>query len=313
MGLFSRKSKPSTKFVESPDLGIATISEAVAAAKSGDIAQFEGIAARAASLDDIHAALTRMNDAADLDRIQAWYDTKPDDSFASTVYAQALVQAGWAIRGHGMAETVGASKFEGFFGYLEAAERVLQPALTSWERAPLAWCTATLLGRGLQYGPSEVRARFDRGVAAGGQSFLALHEQALQGICEKWSGSHEQMFAFAREHRDTAAPSPLNELIGIAHLEYWVSGKPPRGYISSAAVAQELADAAASSWLPGFPDDAAGIMARNTFAMTSYVSENKAEGARQIAVIGDRIPDWPWYYLRTAGKAIAELRTLAPE
>ncbi|GGN43479.1 hypothetical protein FHR83_001785 [Actinoplanes campanulatus] len=58
--------------------------------------------------------------------------------------------------------------------------------------------------RGLQLGPAEATARFDRVVALHPYHQYA-HEQRLQGLCAKWSGDDERMLSFARK---TVAGAP---------------------------------------------------------------------------------------------------------
>ncbi|MEG3634848.1 hypothetical protein [Micromonospora palythoicola] len=52
--------------------------------------------------------------------------------------------------------------------------------------------------RGREVHPAEARRRFDEVVTRHPGHRLA-HEHMLQYLCRKWSGSHEQMFEFARE------------------------------------------------------------------------------------------------------------------
>ncbi|GHC74639.1 hypothetical protein GCM10007079_09040 [Nocardiopsis terrae] len=49
------------------------------------------------------------------------------------------------------------------------------------------------------------------------------HQSRLQVLCQKWEGSHEEMFAFARQAAALARKGdPLLELVPRAHVERFI-------------------------------------------------------------------------------------------
>ena len=65
----------------------------------------------------------------------------------------------------------------------------------------------------------EAQRRFDEVVARHPWHRIA-HEHMLQYRCEKWFGSHEEMFEFARATAERAPDGSLPpRLIAVAHVE----------------------------------------------------------------------------------------------
>jgi len=251
-------------------------------------------------------------DAAPLPALALWSHDHPGDPLVATLYGTALIGAGWAVRGSGRANSVPGAAFETFWDYLAAAEQQLECASGGWAGAPIAWRGLVIASRSLQRGVDEIMGRYEGGVRSGGAGLLELHEQTLQGLCQKWSGSHEQMFAFARAHADPSRPLVTNALPAVAHLEAWVEelnqGGPGTAHLRNPKVQAEIRACASSAWLPGFPTDSGGLGAHNVFAVALFQAGDKAGAARHVHYLGGRIQSWPWVYLGRKGDILADLR-----
>lgn len=150
-----------------------------------------------------------------------WAEAEPDNPDAVLVRARSLVTRGWEVRGSGWASTVGDAAIEEFRRLLLLALSVSAQAADMAPDDPTPWAQRLLMLTAL----SASREEFDRSwaeVVARDPLHREAHEFKLMYLCEKWHGSHEQMFTFAREAA-AAAPtgSPLLVLPLEAHAE-WV-------------------------------------------------------------------------------------------
>jgi hypothetical protein len=153
------------------------------------------------------------------------------------------IRWGWSARGAGRSGTVSRDSFALFHERLRRAERDLLLAARIDQRDPAPWVQLLASGRGLQIEKPELRARFNEAQRRAPGLWTA-HTQMLQGLCAKWSGSHEIMFAFARDSSAAAERgSPLHVLVALAHYERYLDfdTQPDReGYASQPAVRDEI-------------------------------------------------------------------------
>lgn len=136
-----------------------------------------------------------------------------------TMLGAAQTRDAWAIRGRAYASDVNQNAWQGFIDGLEQAESTLQLAARLHPASAEPWAAMLTTARGLQMGPRELHRRFDEA-----HKRFAFHPAAcdamLQGLCAKWSGSHEQMFGFARWVYDEApASSPAQAVLPMAYIE----------------------------------------------------------------------------------------------
>jgi hypothetical protein len=141
-----------------------------------------------------------------------WAADDPDNPDAHLVRASSLTMRAWEVRGSGWASTVGQSAAGEFIRLLQLAVPVNERAAALFPADPTPWVQRLLLMVAL----NTDRPTFDRGwgeVHLRDRLNRAGHEFRLMYLCHKWHGSHEEMFAFARQAA-AAAPdgSPLHVL-----------------------------------------------------------------------------------------------------
>lgn len=315
MGLLDRKGR---KSASAPPAKVPTIQPDVAMAHPGalqlraQLAQGQFEAALEAyrqlptpSLREFHvyaATDERLLEGDDVPRwAHAFVEHHPDESVAWSIRGGLRIAAAWKARSSLRAQYVEESAWPIFFQGLNEAELDLVHATKLDPTDPAPWSKLLKSGRGLQISKEELGDRFVE-AARRGDDLLFAHEQILQGLCAKWSGSHESMFQFARE-ASAASPggSPLHVLVMDAHFEQWLDldCKPSEYFFGGPD--REVETAAQMSVLhPDFQDDLAhpyAAAARNVAAVVLAMSGARRQSWDQARLIGTRLNDWPWYNL----------------
>lgn len=152
--------------------------------------------------------------------IDAWAAAEPDNADALVVRARSLVARAWEVRGSGWASSVGPAAFQEFRRVLGHAWPLCLEAARLAPADPTPWtillllCTAT----------SARREQFDScwsELVARDPHHREGHNFALMYLCNKWHGSHEEMYAFARHAAENApVGSPLFTLPLQAEAEW---------------------------------------------------------------------------------------------
>ncbi|MFD8013117.1 hypothetical protein ACFV5C_22975, partial [Streptomyces sp. NPDC059762] len=146
---------------------------------------------------------------------------------------------------------------------------------------------------------------------------LGAHQQQLQQVCEKWSGSHEEMHAFARASAFGAPGGTLlGQLVAVAHLEHWLAldSGPDARYIRRPEVIASLNEAADHSVRhPDFVRGRGWLQVYNTFAMAFSLAGDVASARECFRATEGRVTEFPWYYLDGSdpAKAYKEHRSYA--
>jgi hypothetical protein len=246
------------------------------------------------------------------DWIEQWIAAEPYSTLPLLVRGAHGVYWAWEARGAARANQTSEEQFREFFRRLKMAENCLDAVIERDPTDATAWSFLVTSGMGRQLDRAEVERRFAGAVAQYPWQRRA-HTAMLQYLCKKWYGSHEDMFAFARQAAaKSPAGSPLAALVADAHIEYWLdlpSGDDTK-YMSQPEVVAELNAAAdhsvrhpAFQRRPGWP----GI--HNTFAFAFVCAGDWRSAAQQFDMIGDLLTEWPWRYFRNDGvSAFLELR-----
>jgi hypothetical protein len=239
-----------------------------------------------------------------------------DDDLAQLVRGCHAVDWAWAARGHFEAKYTAREQFDLFFERLRLAESYLYEAAERNPDDACAWVFLLHTARGLQLGLDDARFRFEQAVGRHPDN-LGAHDSMMQMLCEKWHGSHDQMFAFARR---SAAASPVGSmipsLVALAHLELMIElpGNQRFEYMRRPDVIADLRAAAghsiwhpAAEFRPGWPQPL------NTFAMAFTMSSDRQAAASVFQRLGDLATDHPWGYLggRSEWKAFEDARKWA--
>lgn len=245
---------------------------------------------------------------------------KGDDDPALLLWAGAArVQAAWKIRTAARARDVGAERFRRFHAFLEPAAEPLLRAAGLDDEDPDPWNILQwyCMGMGIRREDSD---KMWLQLCARDSWHWAGRVTRLQVLCEKWYGSHEEMFAFARETAALASPGdPCLTLLPQAHREYVVVlldgaetvgdiGRRVRAHFSAPGVAAELAEAA-DRWEKGDGGHPEHRAQAHEFGAALYYAGERERAARVLAPAGRLVSrvslwsyaeNWPLEGLRRA-------------
>ena len=130
--------------------------------------------------------------------IDEWHRAEPMRDEPLILRGLGHIASAWAARGSDRAEDVPEEAWPVFHERLQRAEEDLQAATGLDARDALPWSYLQLSGRGLDLGVDELRGRYEEGRTRAPQGWH-LSWSTLESLTEKWSGTHELMFQFARE------------------------------------------------------------------------------------------------------------------
>jgi len=286
---------------------------ALAAAAAGDHAPAAGLLAATrehAQWERRDACVSRLARASlhHPGWLDSWLEESPEDPDAVLVKADQYLCQAWQIRTGARAEDIEAGQFRAFHAVLRDAVPVISAAAGLNPGDPVPWRIALTQARGIQ-APREV---FDTCLAeanARDPHHEGCHAQALQYLCAKWYGSHEEMFAFAERAADQAPPgSRLHALPLQAVVEYLISDEETPGpgpYTARAEAAVARAQALSDSYAPG-DREAAGF--RNHLALVLWSMRRHEEALAAFRSIGVHATTFPWAYFGEARAEFLEAR-----
>ncbi len=236
-----------------------------------------------------------------LDVIRVWHDDAGLASFhAAMLLARGTVKEAWRARGGKVVREVAPDAWPTFFSQLGLADDLLAQAtrLKPQHPEPLAWGLIT--ARGLQLGPDELQRRFERLVEVA-PLHLSGHLAMLESIKAKWGGSHEAMFAFARQHAERAPEGhEMAGLVVYAHwemrnLRYWADDERADDYFKQPHVVRELTAAWKRSG--GSPQHRPGGDSRvlyNAMAAALALCGQRELARQALQRMKGQCLDWPW-------------------
>jgi hypothetical protein len=148
-----------------------------------------------------------------------------------------------------------------------------------------------LMGLGDHVG--QMRDYFDRieGLHLPAANYL------LDALTEKWRGSHEEMFAFARTLCERN--SGYGSLVALAHAERWFAaeGAEQREYFAKPDVREEiLAAYGRDALLAAHELDYFALMARSVYAFAFWQMKDRARSSDELERVGRYITEKPWAY-----------------
>jgi hypothetical protein len=307
-----QRASGATRLAIDPAMGDPVAARLAAAAKQGD---WRTISAELSNVEHPDDHMFYVRAAAYNSGVERWVDdwvaAEPRSTLPLLVKGAHAIDWAWEARGGGRASTVSEEAFKLFFKRLKLAEDCLDDVTDRDRDSATSWAFLVILGRGRQLGIDETRRRFEE-VRRRHPWHLEAHDQMLQQLCQKWSGSHELMHEFAQQTlAEMPAGSPLGRLTAIAHLEHWLdlpSGEDAT-YMSSPEVRTQLLAAADRSVRhpyyvrrPGWPS------VHNAFAMAFSFSAEWAAAGEQFDLIGDLATEWPWQYMNRPDQAFLQFR-----
>lgn len=196
---------------------------------------------------------------------------EPEDAIARTVLGAEAIARAWRIRTAKRAVHVSQEQFRDFHRILREAEEHLYAAAELDPRSAAPWHSLLVSGRGLEVGLEIQQRRFEA-VLERCPDHLRAHQQMLQQLCRKWSGSHERMHAFATDAMRGPYGDELGVLVPRAYYEHYADlpqNSPERAFIRSAESRAELQEAADRTiFRPGYRSARDPYAAANVFGCT---------------------------------------------
>ncbi|MGD0833320.1 MAG: hypothetical protein ABSA40_02705 [Candidatus Dormibacteria bacterium] len=179
--------------------------------------------------------------------LDRWVEASPDVALALLVRGDHAIHWAWAARGSAWEPLPGTAGT--FDERLALAEADLRRAAEMDPTDPTAPCLLIRVARGRRLPLAEKFDRFQLLVARDPRHRQG-HVEMLRSVTQKWGGSHDLMFQFARSARAEAPPgSPLHTLIVEAHIERWLLADragTEAGYWHRADVVADVVAAAAA-------------------------------------------------------------------
>jgi len=251
--------------------------------------------------------------------LDQWVESEPEgNSDCFLLRAKAGVAWAWHARSSGTADMVSRQQWELFRERLHKAASDLKVAQSLCPTDPLVYSIGVPMGMGLmgltggsmeghikeEYLKEKLKKDTQEPL------FYEYHVSALQYHCEKWRGTHEIMFNYARSITSQLPDGhPLWVLIPMAHYERnLLRGGSVISYWRQNHVVQEVEQA----YHHAFPNEMAEttiqatapyklsqeITCRNYFALALGYSGRVEFACRQIRLIGKRPTSSPFYSLQ---------------
>jgi hypothetical protein len=229
----------------------------------------------------------------------------PGEAAAHALAGAAALRAGWRARTNERAEHVQTEQFKTFWSWLDRAESYLRSAaeLDPADPTPLVYLLAS--ARGLQHPREDVTSVFTE-LRRRDPGHLEGHRQMMQYVCEKWFGSHDEMFAFARGVSDQSPQgSPLHELPIFAHVERWADlstdkpdeAKQRRDYFKATSVLAEIEQAKQRLGpLLTAPVDGSSVTVRNMLVVVAFGQDDRDGFVQAVSDVQGLVSPMPWNY-----------------
>ncbi|MEU9062041.1 hypothetical protein AB0D13_25045 [Streptomyces sp. NPDC048430] len=240
--------------------------------------------------------------------LDSWLEESPEDPDAVLVKADQYICQAWQIRTGARAKHVEADQFRAFHAVLRDSVPVISAAAELNPDDPVPWRVALTQARGIQ-APRDVFDTYLAEANARDPHHEGCHTQALQYLCDKWYGSHEEMFDFAERAADQAPPgSRLHALPLQAVVEYLIADEETSGpdHTARAEAAVTRAQALSDSYAPG-DREAAGF--RNHLALVLWSMNRYEEALTAFRSIGVHATTFPWTYFGEPRAEFLEARS----
>ncbi len=245
--------------------------------------------------------------------MDAWVRGGQELGIAHLIRGRLHIHRAWQARGHGTSDTVSDAGALGFEQHLQAAEEDLLRAAELYASDPTPWGFLLITARGLGRDLTVAQDYFSQAVRRDPQQWTA-HVQMLMMLSQKWGGSHDAMFAFARQVASTQpASSDLGAILLLAHVERWLwehsfeeDEAAARAYLKQPGVRQEgLAAYQRSLGSPTLVERSSTVKARNIAACFFYLTRQKTPLQAEVLAIGNAYTEIPWGYLDEPERAFA--------
>jgi hypothetical protein len=300
-------------------IGGAEAREAEIAMRSGDLGPFRQLVAApqtGGSWDDRDFFCELLAPKITRQALDAWcggQGSQADLGLAHLARGRALIERAWEARGRGTADSVTEEGWQKMHERLQRAEQDLLRAAELDPTDPTPWAYLLTVAKGLNHDRATAEGWFQEAVRRDPTHYGA-HTRMLSFLCEKWHGSHELMFSFARQAADNAPDgSDLITIVIDAHIERWLyfsfdeDEKGAGQYLKDPLAKQEcLAAHQRSLGSPQLQVRRSTIYARNVAAMWFFLAREKRPLQMEIALIGNAYSTYPWCYWDEPERAYSE-------
>jgi hypothetical protein len=243
--------------------------------------------------------------------LDAWLHAAPDDQAAAAIVASSLSDRASRARGAASAANTSRAQFDSFAELSARAATASRRAIALAPHDPVPWAEVLhsmfASGRGLQ---AEFAEALAEGTRRDPYNF-ELHLTAVSFLCEKWYGSHDEMFAAARGVA-AAAPSGASAVMlpFLAHFEYamreysWdkrteASRADCQRYFQHPDVQREL-DACVTKWSAAGPSSLGRAMTCRNWEALGYTLAGRRDEAKAVFdEIGPHLgsaPAWAYFH-----------------
>jgi hypothetical protein len=277
-----------------PSFGLAAIQNVESAFREGKLAMLEDRLAAIADGNVLYAAIRALGRGTGRPpQLDHWLAERPESFYAHLVNTAQLTRWAWDARSAKPANQVSTFAFDIFHRRLGEARASSQLAARLRPDQALPWALQINPGRGLGLPHAEQAEIFAQCIARA-PGLVEAYTDRLSSICQKWGGSHEAMFAFAREH---AARPELALLMPMAHLEYMLTLDDPEAeaYRNNLRPQEEIATAFAAA--ESCAEHTARIRNGNVFAMVQYWFGMPALARRAMRMTDGIVTEMPWLYI----------------
>jgi hypothetical protein len=240
--------------------------------------------------------------------LDTWEAAAPDDPTAAVLRAAALMDQASEARGSASARNTSREQFQEFGRLSALAARASRRAVELNPDDPSPWTTR------VDSMFADGHRRRDEFFTATGEAVkrdrynFDAHIMAVSFLCEKWYGSHAEMFAAARQPATSApAGSSVAMLPLLAHFEYALreygfesrteSLPAKMSYFRRPEVIGEISACAAKWRGAGEPRlIGRGIALRHWLALANYLAGHDPKGTRAVlAQVGIHLGSTPAY------------------
>ena len=257
--------------------------------------------------------------------IERWPEVQPGNPYAHLLNAAHLIHRAWRIRGKAVASSVSYFRARGFFSHLSEAQAHLARARGLLAEAGSAHNVAAdmfmLEIHKCRGESSDASAALERIRLHDPECFHA-HLKLLEGLAERWGGTHAALFDFVDKVAREAMPgSLLHALVPFAHIEAWVdvgldgfhssAQRTYANYFDNPEVRAHIVlayehfceDRVAIREL-----DSARVAGLNAFAFAFLAIGDSVRAREILQLLGGRASEHPWGLLSGAPVALSDGR-----
>lgn len=242
--------------------------------------------------------------------LEKWKNNGDSPYYYHLFQAAYLIERAWHFRGGGTADTVSDDRFNNFQSLIALAEESLEEASLNSEVTGQIYALKLIVHLCLSDEFIQIDTTLGSMRELDSERALPVnlngHVTVLNAACEKWLGSHEQMFAFARDYATKdAGHGYMASLICYAHLQRWIymdmfdeDAEGAAVYFDQDSVKTDLANA--HHWFTDNPHPTAtgfNLNADNMFAGMLSLSGQHDLARPHFEAMGKRALDFPWTYI----------------